>query len=178
MSGALNINDKGDTVVGTSLDSDFNLRAFVWRNGIMTDLNTLAAANPAKLKLQTACSINSRGEIVGFAQNSAGETHTYLATPQLAIVITGPGGISSATNAFQTAESSISLSASQSTTLNGGPLTYSWTLSPGYSSAAILSGNTATPVIQFTFRGTYQLTLKVTDSTGASASTTVTVQYV
>ena len=177
ISGAIGISDQG-VVVGTSLDSDFNLRAFVWQNGAMTDLNTLVAANPAKLKLQLAEAINSRGEIVGFAVNSAGETHAYLATPQLAIVINGPGGAISSTNTFQTAESSIGLSAAQSTTLNPGPLTYSWTLSPGYTSAAILSGNTATPVVQFAFRGTYQLTLKVIDSTGASATTTVTVQYV
>ena len=177
LSAPLAINDKG-AVAGISIDSDFNLRAFLWQNGVMTDLNTLIGANPAKLKLQLAEAINSRGEIVGFAVNSAGETHAYLATPQLAIVINGPGGAISSTNTFQTAESSIGLSAAQSTTLNPGPLTYSWTLSPGYSSAAILYGNTATPVVQFTFRGTYQLTLKVIDSTGASATTTVTVQYV
>ena len=76
ISGAIGISDQG-VVVGTSLDSDFNLRAFVWQNGAMTDLNTLVAANPAKLKLQLAEAINSRGEIVGFAVNSAGETHAY-----------------------------------------------------------------------------------------------------
>ena len=177
LSGPQAINDKG-AVVGLSIDSDFNLRAFLWQNGVMTDLNSLVGSNPAKLKLQLAEGINSRGEIIGFAVNSAGETHAYLATPQLAIVITGPGGAVSSSNTFQTAESSIAISAAQSTTLNAGPLTYSWTLSPGYTSAAILSGNTATPVIQFTFRGTYQFTLKVTDSAGASATSTVTVQYV
>ncbi len=77
---ALGINDGGE-IVGISLDADFNSRAFLWQNGAMTDLNTLVGANPARLYLQQAESINARGEITGFAQTSAGETHAFIATP-------------------------------------------------------------------------------------------------
>jgi probable HAF family extracellular repeat protein len=77
---AIALNDQGD-VVGVSLDANFNPRAFLRQNGVMTDLNTLISAN-SPLSLMTGCSINSRGEIVGLAmQKSTGQIHTYLATP-------------------------------------------------------------------------------------------------
>jgi len=79
---ALSINDAG-VVGGVSINENFTtLRAFVVVNGVPTDLNTLIPAN-SPLQLQTACTINSRGEIVGFAmEKSTGQTRGYLATPQ------------------------------------------------------------------------------------------------
>ncbi len=73
------INDRGD-VVGLSVDSNFNPRAFLWRRGVMTDLNTLIPAN-SKLSLMLACSINGRREITGLAMTSTGELHAYRAIP-------------------------------------------------------------------------------------------------
>jgi probable HAF family extracellular repeat protein len=77
---ALGINDSGE-VVGASLDANFNLRAVLWENGVISDLNTLVVGNP-RLSLQEAISINSRGEITGVAQTSSGEVHAFLATPR------------------------------------------------------------------------------------------------
>ena len=81
---AININDAGE-VVGISLDANFNLRAYLWENGVMTDLNTLVNTNPvtggSSLFLASACSITSSGVITGFAMTSTGEVHGYLATP-------------------------------------------------------------------------------------------------
>ncbi|MBI2684877.1 MAG: hypothetical protein HYX27_01070 [Acidobacteria bacterium] len=51
---------------------------------------------------------------------------------------------------------------------NTGGLTYAWATAPGYPQAAILNANTATRLIQFSLRGTYQFTVTVTDRTGAS----------
>ena len=76
-SSAIAINDSGE-IVGVSISPQFSLRAFVFRNGVMTDLNTIA---DSPLILMLACSINSRGEIVGFAVTKTGEPHAYLATP-------------------------------------------------------------------------------------------------
>ena len=76
---ALGINDRGE-VVGASLDANFSLRAFLWENGVMTDLNALIPSNSG-LYLQLAESINARGEIIGFGQTSTGEVHGFLATP-------------------------------------------------------------------------------------------------
>jgi probable HAF family extracellular repeat protein len=76
---SISINDAG-SVVGASLDANFNPRAFLWEKGLMTDLNTLIAGD-SPLYLLTGCSINSRGEITGLGLTSTGEIHTYLATP-------------------------------------------------------------------------------------------------
>ena len=75
----LGINDAGDTT-GLSLNAN-GPRAFVRpKGGSMVDLN--AAGNPdSGLFLLTACSINSRGEIIGFAVDGKGSLHGYLATP-------------------------------------------------------------------------------------------------
>jgi probable HAF family extracellular repeat protein len=76
---SISINDAG-SVVGASLDAKFNPRAFLWKKGAMTDLNTLIAGHSPVYSL-TGCSINSRGEITGLGLTSTGEIHTYLATP-------------------------------------------------------------------------------------------------
>jgi len=76
---SININDAG-SVVGASLDANFNPRAFLWEKGVMTDLNTQIVGD-SPLYLLTGCSINSRGEITGLGLTSTGEIHTYLASP-------------------------------------------------------------------------------------------------
>ena len=76
---SISINEAGSEV-GASLDAKFNPRAFLWEDGVMTDLNTLIAGD-SPLYLLTGCSINSRGEITGLGLTSTGEIHTYLATP-------------------------------------------------------------------------------------------------
>ncbi len=76
---AIGINDAGD-VVGVSLDAKFNPRSFFWRNGVMSDLNSLAPAD-SPLFLITGCSINSLGQIIGIGVDSTGAFHGYLATP-------------------------------------------------------------------------------------------------
>jgi len=78
---ALAINDAGE-VGGVSLDATGTiLNAFVVVNGVTTNLNTLIPAD-SPLQLLTACGINSRGEITGFAmEKSTGEYRAYLAIP-------------------------------------------------------------------------------------------------
>jgi probable HAF family extracellular repeat protein len=77
---ALGIND-GGVVVGMSLAADFSPRAFLWQNGVMTDLNTLIPAKSGLYLLQ-AKAINASGEITGFGVNANGEVHGFLATPR------------------------------------------------------------------------------------------------
>jgi probable HAF family extracellular repeat protein len=80
---ALSINNRGE-VVGASVSapgpSTGNPRAFVWRHGVMTDLNTLVPKD-SPLYLLTAFAINDSGEIAGFGATSDGELHGFLATP-------------------------------------------------------------------------------------------------
>jgi probable HAF family extracellular repeat protein len=54
-------------------------RAFLWQNGVMTDLNTLIPAG-SPWYLQAAESINDAGQIAGYGTIN-GETHAFLATP-------------------------------------------------------------------------------------------------
>lgn len=59
---ALGINEKNQ-VVGLSRGGPFLFRAFLWQNGVMTDLNTMTAAGSQFLLY--ANDINDRGEITG-----------------------------------------------------------------------------------------------------------------
>jgi probable HAF family extracellular repeat protein len=80
LSNGLAINDQG-VIAGISAAPDFSsFRAFVWSGGVMTDLNQLIPSTSA-LYLLTACSINARGEITGFAVDGNGSIHGYLAVP-------------------------------------------------------------------------------------------------
>ena len=78
----LAISDVGD-IGGVSFPAnpDASPRAFIRPDGgTMVDLNTLVTRN-TELHLFTACSINSRGEIIGLALDPQGNFHGYLATP-------------------------------------------------------------------------------------------------
>ena len=91
---ATGINNQGQ-VVGNNFDSNFNWsRGFIWQDGVMTDLNTLIAAD-SNLFIISASNINERGQISGMATVQtgphAGEIHAYLLTP-----ISGPIGESMA----------------------------------------------------------------------------------
>ena len=59
-----------------------NGRAFLWQNGVMTDLNTLIPAGSPLFLIEATGTINSRGQIAGIAlQISTGQIHAFLATP-------------------------------------------------------------------------------------------------
>jgi probable HAF family extracellular repeat protein len=78
----LAINDIGD-IGGVSFPADptASPRAFIRPDGgTMMDLNTLIPAD-SELYLFSACSINSRGEIIGLALDAQGNFHGYLAAP-------------------------------------------------------------------------------------------------
>jgi probable HAF family extracellular repeat protein len=79
-SGALGMNNKGQ-VVGGSNDANGNGRAFLWQDGVMTDLNALIPPD-SSLYLVYAGDINDDGEIVGLAfDQSAGTFPAFLARP-------------------------------------------------------------------------------------------------
>lgn len=78
----------------------------------------------------------------------------------------------------ETSSRQIALDGSKSSTTNGGDLTYEWTSAPGYPPPAILGAAKASPNVQFSGRGIYRLVLTVTDRTGASAQSTLTIRVV
>ena len=77
-------NDAGQ-VVGAEFDATFHWsHAFIWQNGVTTDLNTLFPAN-SNLFATFAAKINERGEIGGVAIVCSGphkgDNHAFLAIP-------------------------------------------------------------------------------------------------
>ena len=96
----------------------------------------------------------------------------------VSIVVNGaPGVFANGANTFQVTTNLFGLDASHSTSTNSGPLTYSWAVMPS-GSAGISYGSTATPVIQLVNKGTFQLSVTVTDTKGVSATQAITIQYV
>lgn len=80
-SSAVAIGNNG-LVLGISISASFSPRAALWRNGTAIDMNTLVPQD-STLYLESACSINEKGEIIGFAalKSNPSESHAYLARP-------------------------------------------------------------------------------------------------
>ena len=75
------INDLGQ-IVGGSCDIDENCRAFLWQDGVMTDLNTLIPPDSTLYLVEATGTINNRGQIGGYAYDTAsGEFHAFLLNP-------------------------------------------------------------------------------------------------
>ncbi|HEX2459343.1 MAG TPA: hypothetical protein VHJ58_04270 [Vicinamibacterales bacterium] len=77
---ALGINARGE-IVGTSCDAAFNCRAFLWRHGVMTDLNELIGPDYPDT-LVTANDINEAGRITGQALQQNGTFVGFVARRQ------------------------------------------------------------------------------------------------
>jgi MYXO-CTERM domain-containing protein len=79
-SGASDINNAGQVVGAASLADD-TWHAFVYNDGVMTDLNTLlAAGSDPGCTLDSAFSINNAGQI-GASCVKGGVWHAFLLTP-------------------------------------------------------------------------------------------------
>ena len=77
---AIGINNEGQ-VVGQSCDHSGNCRAFLWQNGVMTDINTLITPG-SSLYLVSGNDINDEGDIVGQAfDQSSGDSPGFLGDP-------------------------------------------------------------------------------------------------
>jgi probable HAF family extracellular repeat protein len=72
------INDRRE-IVGFMLDADFNSHAFLWKDGVMVDLNDLIPKDSPWM-LQSAAGINDSGQIAGQGLINS-EVHAFLATP-------------------------------------------------------------------------------------------------
>ncbi|MEE9554513.1 MAG: DUF3466 family protein, partial [candidate division Zixibacteria bacterium] len=78
---ATGINNNGQIIgwMNTSL-SGGNARAFIWEDGVMTNLNQLLPDGSGWI-VKSASDINDAGQIVGTGEAPDGETHGYLLTP-------------------------------------------------------------------------------------------------
>ncbi|MGD1091783.1 MAG: PKD domain-containing protein [Bryobacteraceae bacterium] len=67
------------------------------------------------------------------------------------------------------------LDGTASTSADGKPLVFAWSLAPTSLPAVIVNANTATPTVQFGQKGTYVFVLTVTDDTGKTATDSTTI---
>ena len=72
-SSARGINERGQ-VVGSNTIGSGESRAFLWQNGVLTDLGTLGGPSIGS----TANAINNQGQVVGASGTSTGELHAFL----------------------------------------------------------------------------------------------------
>jgi probable HAF family extracellular repeat protein len=79
------INERGQ-IIGISASAEGNLRACLWQDGVMYDLNNLVIGG-SHLHLVFPTGINNSGEISGFGVTATGEMHAFLANP-----VNGNGG--------------------------------------------------------------------------------------
>jgi probable HAF family extracellular repeat protein len=178
-SAATSINDRAQ-VVGQSYGDGGpmmgNPRAFLWENGVMTDLNTLVPAN-SPLYLLIGFSINSRGEIAGFGVTNNGQIHAYLASPNyLSSAPVANGATIAAVTPVNltTNQSTVVLDASGSTSASG-DLQYQFTVvSGGLKPALLQAPNDPQATVDFVSGpGLYLVQLTVTDASGNSSKSPV-----
>jgi len=176
VSAGLGINNRGE-VIGNSVSPPGlptgNPRPFLWKNGVMTDINTLIPAN-SPLQLLTASAINDRGEITGFGITSSGEVHGFLASPS-SISSTGVKTTAVVTPLNLTStQSSVVLDGSGSISALG-TLQYEFVDVPGGKQAYLLQtpSDPKATVVFDNGPGLYLVQLIVTDASGNTSKSPV-----
>jgi phospholipase C len=98
---------------------------------------------------------------------------TLILDPATGLAVTGASAVAGPKNA-QTISKQFQLDG----TASKGAVSFAWTVAPGSLSASVLGAQTATPSVIFDSGfGTYTFQLTITDSSGATATDTVSVLY-
>jgi probable HAF family extracellular repeat protein len=155
-------------VVGESADGNGDLHAFLWENGVMTDLNTLLPAG-SDWELLSARLVNDVGEVVGVGLYQGQSEWFVLSlgegqTNSPPVADAGPDQVAECTGGL----TSVTLDGSASQDPDGDALVYEWT--EGGSSL----GSGVRPVVALA-DGTHVVTLTVTDPDGESSQDTVVI---
>ena len=87
---AFGINNNGDVVGFSTLNSDTALHAFLWRKGVMTDLSTLAPTDTLPYSL--AYSINDKDEVVGLSETSIPDAENVCGDSLVCLPVLWRGG--------------------------------------------------------------------------------------
>jgi probable HAF family extracellular repeat protein len=136
-SAAEDINDSGQ-IVGWM--SGGGQRAYIYEDGVVTDLNTLISAGSG-LTLSEARGINNAGQIVGVARDAANRTHAFLLTPiapGTPLINVGDVSVTEGHSGTQTATFTVTLSAASTQEITVAYATASGTAAAGsdYQSAS------------------------------------------
>jgi len=122
-----------------------------------------------------------------FNFTNGGSTPAVILNPSTGQISTStgapsPGAVTKAVANPKNAVTSLinaTLNGTQSTSFNGGPLTYQWTVAASTPDVQISGASTATPTVTFLGGpGTYTFLLTVTDSTGGTSSDTASIIYI
>jgi probable HAF family extracellular repeat protein len=163
---ARDVNDLGQ-VVGFSTDGNMQVRAFLWENGTMTDLNTLLPANSG-WDLTTAHFINDNRQVVGegLYQGQSAWFLLSLGENENQPPVANAGADQSFGCGL--AEAQVTLDGSGSSDPDGDSLTHEWF----EGNVPLGSGVTLNLTLA---SGAHVITLRVSDPDGATAEDTVTV---
>jgi probable HAF family extracellular repeat protein len=154
-------------VVGVSSNASFRQRAFLWQNGTMTDLNSLLPANSG-WELTGAFFINDRGHIVGngLFQGQPAWYLMTLITQQNQSPVANAGS-----DQFVNCNGGVGqvvLDGSASSDPDGDALSFEWR------NGSTVIGSVVTATVSLSV-GSHTVTLRVTDSHGASSEDNVNV---
>ena len=178
-SSAYDINDLNQVVghswlvtANTSLNDPTKYHAFLWKEGVMSDLNDLPGTEGWLLTRATG--INEFGDIVGVGLVN-GIEHGFLLSNG---TISGPPpaqnqppvAVASADVYSGKAPLMVVFNSSASNDPDGTIVAYSWDFMDGSSSTT-----TTNPSHEFTTPGTYLVTLTVTDDQGMAASSFIKI---
>lgn len=163
------INETGQ-VVGSAATATGLSHAFLWQNGTITDLNTLLPENSG-WELLNARLINDSGRIVGYGLFEGAFRWFIFDLPTVNPPTNHPPVAVAGTNQSVECHAVVTLDGSQSSDPDGDPLTYEWSQDGN----ALGTDPTLLAVFEV---GTYTITLKVTDSSGASSQANVVIQVV
>jgi chitinase len=180
------INSSGQ-IVGISTTPQNGETAFIYSNGVMTDLNSLLPTG-SSVTLHEATAINDSGQILAYSLNPiTNVSTTFLLTPTaprpptalIESVVNGVLQPGQATSVQANEDDFVQFTAQDSSDPNipSSPLTYLWQQISGPSGQSFLFNNAVFNIIVPSVGGvaaTYQLT--VTNALGLSASATVTIQ--
>lgn len=177
-SSAVDINELNQ-VVGTSwlspvlssLYEPEKYHAFIWKNGLMTDLNSLIPIDSGWI-LTAASAINDKGDIVGTGL-LGGQVHGFLLTTNQSSpvpVAVPPVAIAIADVTKGKAPLTVNFSGSDSYDTSGSLVGYQWDFGDGSSSSEL------NPTHTYTVSGSYVTTLLVTDSQALTDSTQITIK--
>jgi probable HAF family extracellular repeat protein len=159
------INNLGQ-VVGDALTETGDDHAFLWENGKMTDLNDLLPANSG-WELSAAFYINDAGRVVGIGSLNAMPSTWFVMdltkSNNPPVAIAGP-------DQTVDCQAQVSLDGSGSSDPDNDPLTFEW------SAGGSVLGTSANLTISLPL-GAHVVTLKVTDTCGASSQANVTVTF-
>lgn len=164
-SSAAAINNLGQ-VVGNSDDPSLASLPFLWQNGVMVDLNSLLPPNSG-WHLDLASFINDAGQIVG-AGSFNGDSTWYLLSPSTA---NRPPSADAGANQVVECGRGVVLDGGKSSDPDHDPLTFEWR------EGQTVLGHTAVLSVQLSL-GSHLVTLTVTDPSGLSSQSTVTVKVV